>query len=203
MNPSFACLAALLSASLTAGCTWTSTCNTGEICDDAVYLDDHAVGEGSASLTCADEYTADIPVSRQFKGIAVCKYTPEDGLLLRVGSGSCDDISVLLRDFTGPGVYTTSDALDASAMVNLYLVKPETGCQEEVSSVQSYPIDGCDIASDPCTIRVEGDVTATRGGDLSLTIQCGQLAYNHAGTCGTCTPDAPFQLTIDDCELTE
>jgi hypothetical protein len=203
MNTFFACLAALLTASAAAGCTWTSTCEGQEKCEDAVYLDDHATGEGSASLTCKDEYTSQISVSREFRGIAVCKYTPEDGLLVRVGSNTCDDIGVLIRDFTGPGVYETSDALGAAAMISLYVVKPGTGCQEQVSGIQSYPIDGCTTPSDPCTIQVEGDVTPTRGGDLSLTIECGRLAYNHAGTCGECTPDAPFQVHIDDCELTE
>lgn len=199
----FLLISSLAAALAAAGCTATSRCQDQpdgtQRCEDIVYLDDHATGEGQAALSCVEPVYGQTSLARELSSIAECEYTPEKGLLVRVGSNSCDNLAVVLRDFSGAGTYVGDGTLEGPVHVSLYTTRPESGCSDPLV-FQSSPLESCGIAPDPCTVEVTGDVTPTRGGDISLRIHCGQLVYGGVEECSACTPTVDMTLDIEDCE---
>ncbi|AKT37207.1 hypothetical protein [Chondromyces crocatus] len=198
MRATLVVASALLSLLGAASCEW-ETCRTladgTQVCGD----EEPAMGDGQIDLTCSDFFSAGVPVVRSLSGPAQCSYSSTDGLLVQVTSETCDSLTVRLRDFNGPGRYRGDGAADGPVQVLANLVVPDTGCSDSYL-IQSYPNAACSTTPNPCTVEVTGDIDTTQGGDMKLTITCGQLVFNHPPEgCGICQPQKDMTLDIEGC----
>ncbi|EYF04961.1 hypothetical protein [Chondromyces apiculatus] len=189
---------ALVTAITAGGCLVDNTCPSGS----QTCVDDNAVGDGRVSLVCADALFSGVSVVRSLGTAAACRYTPDEGLLVRVGTDGCDNLSVLLRTFDGEGRYRGDGTEAGPVQVVATMAVPDTGCQD-IYRIQSFPNAACPVAPDACTVQVTGDFSPTRSGSLAMEISCGQLIYNHnPDGCGVCTAEE-LTVNIDGCTVDE
>ena len=187
----------------TPACTWTTSC-TGyqdrpDECSESLVAADHPTARGAAARTCSEAQVEPRMYTPEFAGIAECTLE-DDELTLHVGSGACDNVTLRLSDFRGPGRYALEERADGYAPLSMHLFVPGTGCQKSGAAFFK-PREACAVEPPACEVVIGGDFSLERGGDIEMSIECDTLSYTGIGqdSCGTCAPSQPIEVSFRDC----